>query len=376
MPTTLYTSYIQETIGLTGPDYCNCILEIAPNYVRAAFETVTITLNANSPKVMTGATGATFGGVAGTDFTVTGTRTATVKVPAGTSGAQVDVVVTLSDGSTVTAQKGLWYSDEAARNNFRETVSGDPVTPDGSLIVAGVTLKHKDTDYVGSAISDPPPSPDAPVISAISYGRGRIKIYIGMTPWTEEYDVYRNDVLIPEGEGITENFFVDEGLADGEYDYKVVAKNTAGSTTSNVVSNVPSYLTDQEQNIWDTFQSVFTAHFDASDFTTFVYSHQDHLAQDSATGYPSLMVYPVKVSDGTTMTFRIAIHMRGWDTGSNYVTELLVEQLEKVTAALAEILSEEAGLISAVRATDPRLGSFQQSIIEAYQELTVSLVEA
>jgi len=232
-------------------------------------------------------------------------------------------------------------------------------------------------DEVGTLVSDPPPAPDAPVILAVSYGRGRIKIYISMAPWTETFDVYRDGVLIdPAGIDITENSFIDENLADGEYDYKVVAKNTSGSTDSNTVLNVPSYLTDQEQNIWDTFQTIFASYMDVTEFDTVVYNHQDGLTPGSATGYPALLIYPVKVVSpvgAAAMSFRIAVHMKAWDTGSNQQTEFLVEQLEKVTTALADILASETG-ISVTRYADPKMASFQLNIIEAYQELTVNLV--
>lgn len=139
-----FTQYI--TIGLSGQDYCNCILEIVPNIKRLSGTTrVTIKLNADSPKVFTGATGVTFGGVAGTNMTVDAVRTITVDAPAGTASTQVDVVVTLVDATTVTASKGFWYPDWASLSNVlaADTNDGNAGTSDKLYSAAEELARNK-----------------------------------------------------------------------------------------------------------------------------------------------------------------------------------------------------------------------------------------
>jgi hypothetical protein len=207
-------------------------------------------------------------------------------------------------------------------------------------------------------------------IVGYAYTDRQIKILFNFSEGAQSFSVERDGSTIVTG--ITDTFYIDTVPTDAAYTYRVIAVNSLGNTYSSNTLILNSFLTAQELSIWDATKTILQEYLDITDFSTVAYNNFVTLPYDSGTGYPALLVYPVLVSNGATIEFRVAIHMKAYESSTTQ-TEVLVEQLEKISASLNDIAINEP-TISMIRFANPKMQSFQNNIIEAYQELTVRIV--
>jgi len=207
------------TTGLSGEDMTSSVLEVTPNIKRLSGTTqVTIKLNPLSPKVLTGATGVTFGGTAATNLVPVDAQTMKVDAPDKAANlTAVDIVVTLADTTTITASKAFTYPDWAALNQVSIVETNDfeagtqlvltKLSPAYSISLSGsgwITIES--TGGFGDPDTDGPLTVLFNGIEATQYKNQsdtHIEVGAPSSPITQNVDMtiinYKGDALTLEG---------------------------------------------------------------------------------------------------------------------------------------------------------------------------------